>query len=156
MKTRLPLFLFLMVSGLFISCGAFTGEEVGRLSINKVSTSEENATIKETSLDLKKGDELGLWSEMDMEYEGAVELRFRIEVIKDGETIDNLEIDPTDKSISIMQSKTVWNNKTDWSYTGKNGEYTIKEDGNYTFRGFLVASENPSLVIEEAEFVLKM
>jgi len=45
--------------------------------------------------------------------------------------------------------------KTNWSFSGKNSEIKIEEDGYYTFKGILVASENETLKVTKAEIVLK-
>lgn len=146
-------YVFLLAA--FISgCSALTGEEIARLSINQVSN-DSNLVIKETSLQLIKGDEVAIWSDMDLEYEGEVALRFRMEVLKDGEEFGGIEIDPAKKNISIGEFKTSINRKTDWSFLGKNTELNIEEDGNYTFKGILVAADNPSLKINKAEIVFK-
>ncbi|WP_420572473.1 hypothetical protein [Kordia sp.] len=131
------------------------GEEIARLEINQVSTHTDNLVIKEVDLALKKGDEIAFWSEMDFKYEGNAELRFKIEILKDGEKYGGLEIDPTDKNMTIGETKTVFNSKTNWSFTGKNAEIEIKEDGKYTFKGILVATKNATLEITKAEVVLK-
>ena len=135
-------------------CDAITGKEIGRLPINQVST-EDNLIIKEVNLDLKKGDEVGIWSDMDFEYEGDVAFRFRMEILKDGEKQNGFEIDPTDKNITKGEVRTTLMDKTDWSFVGKNSEIQIVEDGKYTFRDILVASENPTLKLTKAEIVLK-
>ncbi|WP_254160693.1 hypothetical protein [Chryseosolibacter histidini] len=41
--------------------------------------------------------------------------------------------------------------KTSWSFSGKNSEIKIEEDAQYTFKGILVASDNPSLKVTKAE-----
>ncbi len=144
-----------LVMTLLISCDALTGVEVARLAVNEVTVDNTNLIIKETSLDLKKGDEISIWSEMDFEYEGDVELRFKIEILKDGEQLGRLEINPTEYNMSLGEVKTTWNGKTDWSFTGKNSEIKIEDDGNYTFKALLIASENPSLKVAKAEVLLK-
>ena len=90
-----------------------------------------------------------------MKYEGEVDLRFRIEILKNGKKHGGLEIDPTDKNITIGEIKTSVMGKTNWSFSGKNSQFTIEDDGEYTFKGILVASNNPTLEIEKAEIVLK-
>ena len=140
---------------LFTGCSALIGEEIGRLPINQVSLEGEDLIIKEISLDLKKDEKIAIWSEMDIVYEGDVELRFIIEILKDAEDFDVLEIDPREKNVTIGERKTSVMDKTDWSFTGKNSGITIEEDGNYTFRGILVASDNPTLKVNKAEIVLK-
>jgi hypothetical protein len=151
MKTLLVLFATSLV---LLGCDAITGKEVGRLQINQLST-KGNLVIKETTLDLKKDEEIGIWSDMDIEYEGDVALRFRVEIGKDGKSIGGFEIDPTEKNITIGEVKTTLMGKTDWSFTGRNSVYTIEEDGKYTFKGILVASDNATLKVTKAEVVLK-
>ena len=155
MKKTVALILLAIAIFSFTGCDALTGEEVGRLPINQVSTNDDEQIIKEISLDLKKGEEIAIWSDMDIEYEGDVALRFRMEIFRDGAKIGILEIDPTDKNISIGELKTSLMNKTKWSFSGKNTKIKIEDDGNYTFKGILTASENPSLIVNKAEIVLK-
>lgn len=150
MKKLLILFALPIV---LASCGALTGEEIGRLKINKVST-DENMKVEEAVLDLKKGDEISIWSDMDMEYEGTVSLRFYLEILKDGETYKEFEIDPTDKNITIGEVKTVLK-KTKWKFLGKNKNFKVEEDGKYTFKAYLEASDNTSLKVDKAELVFK-
>lgn len=138
-----------------MGCDAITGEEIGRLRINKVSTDENNLIMDETSIQLKKDDEIAFWSDMDLEYEGDVQLRFKMEISNNGQSLGTLEIDPTKKNMTIGEVQTNFGSSTDWSFMGKNTEITIEEDGNYTFKGILVASENETLKINKAEIVLK-
>lgn len=148
--------LMLAVSFTLLSgCDALIGKEVARLSINQISTDGNDLIIKEASLDLKKGEKIAIWSEMDIQYEGDVALRFKMNILKNGEYFVGLEIDPTDKNITIGEIKTSLMGKTDWEFTGKNAEVEIEEDGSYTFRGLLVASENPTLEVTSAIIVLK-
>lgn len=140
----------LALSLVLTGCDAMLGKEVGRLQINQLS-SEGNLVVKETTLDLKKDDEIAIWSDMDIEYEGDVDLRFRVEILKNGEKMGGFEIDPTKKNITTGEVKTTLMDKTSWSFSGKNSEITIEEDAQYTFKGILVASENPSLKVTKAE-----
>jgi len=154
MKKTLSLLITAFSILLFTGCSALIGEEVGRIPINQVST-DDNMVIKEISLDLKKDEEIAIWSDMDIEYKGNVSLRFRMEILKNGENFGGLEIDPTDKNITIREVKTSLIDKTNWSFSGKNSEIKIEEDGNYTFKGILVASENSTLQVNKAEIVFK-
>lgn len=149
---KIPFLLMLLIS--LVGCSAITGEEVARLPINEVST-ENNLIVKEVSLDLKKDEEIAFWSDIDVEYEGEASLRFRVEVLKNGEDFGGFEIDPTDKSMTLGEVRTTIMGKTDWSFSGKNSEVKIEEDAKYTFKAILVSSDNPSLKIEKAELVIK-
>ncbi|SFN42923.1 hypothetical protein SAMN04487989_101374 [Bizionia echini] len=155
MRKLTSVFTFALLFNLIFGCSSLTGEEIARLPINQLTISDDNLISKEATLSLKKGEEIAVWSEMDIEYEGNVDLRFQIEVSKNGENIGVLEIDPTDKNITIGELKSSINNKTSWSFTGKNSEITIEDNGEYTFKGILIASENPTLKIDKAEIILK-
>lgn len=131
-----------------------TGEEIARLDINKLSTNN-NFIVKEATLDLKKGDEIAFWSDMDMAYKGDVNLRFRLKIFKNNNEISQIDIDPTNKNITIGEVKTVLMGKTNWSFTGKNHELKIEEDATYNFKAVLISSKHPSLKITKAELVIK-
>jgi len=140
---------------LFSGCNALIGEEIARLKINKVSANA-NAIVKESTVNLKKGDEIALWSDMDLEYDGNVNLRFRIKMYKNGTKTSELEIDPMKKNLSIGEVKSKIKRTTKWSFLGKNSAIKIEEDASYTFKGILVASKNASLKINKAELILKI
>lgn len=114
------LIVFLSVLSLILGCTNIIGEEVGRLKINELSPEKSKEVIKETTLDLKKGDEIGIWSDIDIEYQDNILLRFRIGVTKDGKQHGRFEIDPTEKSIKIGEFKSTIMGKTNWSFVGKN------------------------------------
>ena len=140
---------------LFSGCDALTGQEIGRLPINEVSIDDDHLIIKETELNLKKDDKLAIWSEMDMSYSGDVSFLFKLEILKDGEKMGGMEIDPTDKKVTIGEVKTEVMGETNWKFTGRNTGITIEEDAKYTFRGILVSSNSTSLKINKAELVFK-
>jgi hypothetical protein len=135
------------------SCNSVLKKEVGRLQINMVST-KGNLIIKETNLGLKRGDVVEVWSDVDVKYEGVLNLLFRIQILKNEENIGVLEIDPIDKTITINEIKTSLLGNSRWSFQGKNSEIKIEEDGDYTFKGLLV-SNTKNLLINKAEIVLK-
>ncbi|UII27326.1 hypothetical protein LVD15_02545 [Fulvivirga maritima] len=137
------------------SCDALTGKEVARIPVNEVSTDDNNLIIKETSIDLEKGDELSIWSDIDVEYEGDVVMSFRMEVLKDGAKFGGMEIDPFESDMTMSETKVQAGGLTKWQFNARNANLTIEEDGNYTFQAILVTSENPTLKISKAEIVLK-
>lgn len=146
----------IILSLLFTSCQLLTGEELARLKIDKISTSEENFFEEETTLDLKKDDELVFWSEMDIEYSGDASFEFRFRVYKDNKPFGIIEFDPTEKKVTIGQIKTIINGKTKWSFTGRNKKIKIKETGRYKFKGILKTTTNHSIKINKSEVFLKL
>jgi hypothetical protein len=146
--------LLSIVALVLLGCSAITGEEIGRLAINKLSQNE-NYIVKEVTIDLKKGDEIVFWSDMDLSYEGDVKLMFRLKIFKDEAKFKTKDIDPFKKNITIGEMKTGINGKTNWSFTGKNSKLKIEEDATYNIKGILLASKNASLKITKAELVIK-
>jgi hypothetical protein len=135
-------------------CNALFGKEVSRLPINIVST-KGHEVVKEATLRLQKDEEVSVWSEMDMAYDGDAPLRFQVLILKNGAAFQELEINPVDKHITVGELKTSINGRTNWSFSGKNGEVTAPESATYTFKARLVAANNPTLQIKKAELVLK-
>jgi len=155
MKKIQLLFIILISVAFLTGCDALTGKEIARIPVNQISVNDSNLIIKETSIALKKGDEIGIWSDMDLEYEGDIYLRFKLEILKNGKKLGKLEIDPLEKSVTIGEVKTTVMDKTNWSFTGKNSEITIEEDATYTFKAILIGVVNPTLIVKKAEIVLK-
>jgi len=137
-----------------ISCDKHVGEEIARLAINEIST-EESLVVKEVALELKAGDEIGIWSDMNIAFEGQVDLRFRIGVTKNGDDYTAIELDPLEKYITLEETKNTLNGKTNWQFIGKNKGLKIDEDATYLFKVIFVASKNPSLEVIKAEVILK-
>lgn len=145
----------LAVLPLLASCDALMGKEVARLPINEVSTSGHEV-VKEATLQLKKDDKIALWSDMDLGYEGGDSpVRFQVQVTKDGAPFKELQLDPTEKNVTIGEVKTDVNGSVSWRFSGKNAELVIPDAGSYTFRARLVAAANPTLRVTKAELVLK-
>lgn len=136
------------------ACDSLFGKEIARLPINTLSTPGNDA-FREVSLPLKKDDAISIWSDMDLSYQGEAPVRFQLLILKNGAAFQQTELDPTDKNVSVSEVKTTINGKTDWSFSGKNGEVKIPENATYTFKARLVAAENPTLKIIKAELVLK-
>lgn len=144
----------LLLAGTLSACGSLFGKEIARLPINTISTPSQEV-VKEATVELQKNDEVALWSDMDMAYEGEAPVRFQVQVLQNGAPYQQLELDPTDKNVSVGEVKTSINGKTTWSFTGKNGALTVPATGKYTFKARLVATNNPTLTIKKAELVLK-
>ena len=137
------------------ACNALLGEEVARLPVNVVSSSE-NQVVKEATLQLVKDEEVAIWSDMDLAYEGEQPLRFQVVVTRDGAPFKQLEFDPTVKNLTVGEVKTDINGQIDWRFTAKNAELKVPANGTYVFKARLVAStSNPTLKLKKAELMLK-
>lgn len=147
--------ILLLLTLCFVSgCDAISAEEVARLSFEKVAT-QEDLNIQSTELELKAGDKIQLWTEMNMEYEGNLGLEYQILVIKGADTLAMYKLDPEEKDITMGEVKTSIGNDTKWRFSGRMSKITIENDGLYTFSSLLLSSPNESLNLKKADLVLK-
>ena len=130
------------------------GEEIGRIPVNRVIPPGSPDT-PEITLELTEGDDIGIWSDMDMEYVGNVDMQFVLEVFFEGESEGVMQYDPREKNISMMESKTTIGGETNWSYSGKNTSMQVKSTGAYTFKANFIANPSQNLKLEQAEVVFK-
>ena len=145
--------LTLVAVFLMAGCDSITGDEVARLPINE--TSNKELIIKEATLDLKKGDAISFWTEMDMEYEDDVAMVYTVEIWKDTVKQGGFKLNAMETNPTLYEVKTSFGNKTSWSYTGKMERLGIESDGKYTFKAVINSSDNPTLVLKKAELILK-
>lgn len=150
MKKIVLFFLTLLIS--LSACDYFLGAEIARLAINE-SSSDTYTKEESVELDLKKGDEILVWSDMKMAYDGEVGMFFDLQIFKDGELLEQIQFDPRKKKISVQEVKTEVNGQVKWKFEGKNGSYTAKEDGIHTFKGIFYAM--PSVEIKKAEIFFR-
>ncbi|WP_179352277.1 hypothetical protein [Winogradskyella vidalii] len=143
----------LVITFLLVGCETLLGEEIGRLVINEASNSELHT--EETSLSLKKGEKIAFWTDTDIVYKNDLALVYILEIWKDSTQIGRTELDALNTNPRLMEVKKVLGNTTTWRYSGKMKHFSIKEDGNYTFKAILKSSDNPTLKINKAELVLK-
>lgn len=136
------------------ACDALMGQEVGRLPINTISAPGKDAP-REVTVELKKGEEVAVWSEMDLSYQGQQQLQFQLAVLRDGQPVEQLSFDPREKNLSIKEVKTNVNGAVSWSFAGRNRTLRIPATGRYTFRGRLLAQPAHGPNIRKAELVLR-
>ncbi len=137
-----------------VACDALMGEEIARVPVNKLSTENEQF-IEQTTLSLEANSEISFWTDLDLKYEGALGLMYKVDVWKDSVRLGGMDLDALNPSISMMEVRTEVNDKVNWSFQGKLGEITLEEPGEYTFKIILLSSDNPSLSIEKSDFLLK-
>jgi hypothetical protein len=154
MKTSLKLFFVCLSSVLFIACAALSSKEVARIAINKVNNTE-NQEWKSTSIDLKKGDKLYFWTDLDLEYEGELELNYNVRVIKNSDTLRVVKLNPLNCKLKMFEKTVSLMGKTSQSYEGNMDAFEITDAGKYTFDVILVSNPNETLKLNKADLVLK-
>src|SRR3989338_1517010 len=97
---------FFLLGGIFLSaCSAMMGEELARLPVNKISATEDQLFVEEATVELKKGEQIAFWSEIDLESEGDLALEFRVQVWNNNEQIELLNVYPFQGNITMNESK---------------------------------------------------
>lgn len=147
--------IILIFSAVFMlySCDALMGEEIGRMSVNATSNTE--LVEREISLSLQRGDKISFWVDMDMEYEGDLQMACIVEIWKDSTLLGSVEMDALKTNPTVMEIKTSFGSQTSWEYSGKMNFMSVEEPGKYTLKGSFYSNEIPSLNLIKAEIVLK-
>jgi hypothetical protein len=144
--------LLLGLAGL-ASCDALTGKEVGRNTFAAVSTPEK-LTYQRTKLTLAKGEKIQFWADMDIAYDGPLELEFFVQLPK-ALGIPSQRLDPLHTSLTVGEVKTVVGEHTTRSFSGRMGSFEAPATGEYDFGTLLLSSGNPTLQIKKADLVFK-
>ena len=134
-------------------CG-ISGEEVGRVEINQLYNSD-NMQLHSTEVQLFPGDELTIWSDMNLEYNGEPMIRGIVQVLDGNEIVFGQEFDPRISGITVSEKKVTLNNHTSWSFLKKNAVFEPQKDGMYTIKCFFMAPTDNGVKVNKAHIVLK-
>lgn len=147
--------LFLAAILLFSACSDLTAKEIARIPINPYDPSGMN--YRSSNVSLKKGDNIAVWTNLDMQYKGALTLEMTLEMYKpDGELYQAFVFNPFVQKMTTNEVKKTSGNETQWKFSAKNEEFTVKDSGRYKFVAVLKTSLNTSLrMISKPEIVLK-
>jgi len=131
------------------------GDELARLPVNKITATEDELFFKEATVDLKKGEQIAFWSEIDLESEGDLALEFRVQVWNNDEQIELLNVFPFQGNITMNESKVQLGDHLNWSFSKKNTTWKCPETGKYKFSAILVSNGNEKLKLNKAELVIR-
>lgn len=146
--------LFTLFSAILLSaCGNEFGDEVARLPIKELSN--EELKFQEVSLELKKGDELSFWTDLDIEFDVELELGYGVEIYRGETMLDVLQLDVFAVNPILNETTVTIGKNTKRSYMGKMESLLIEEDDTYVFKAVLISSEFPPLNIAKADLVIK-
>lgn len=151
---KMKTLLFTLFSAILLSaCGNEFGDEVARLPIKELSN--EELKFQEVSLELKKGDELSFWTDLDIEFDVELELGYGVEIYRGETMLDVLQLDVFAVNPILNETTVTIGKNTKRSYMGKMESLLIEEDDTYVFKAVLISSEFPPLNIAKADLVIK-
>ncbi len=153
MKTLKHIFI-ISLTILAAACAALSSKEIGRLSFTR-PMDDVRPEWKKMELSLKQGEILRFWVDMDLEYDGAVDMIYSIRLVKGTDTLVVPDLNPFEKKITVGEVKTTVMGKTKWSFSGQMHTIDIKEDGKYTVLATFSSSLNNNLKLKKADLVLK-
>jgi hypothetical protein len=144
--------LVLSLAGL-VSCDALTGKEVGRSTFTAVATPEK-MKYQRTKLKLAKGEKIQFWADMDIAYDGPLELEFFVQLPK-ALGLPSQRLDPLHTNLTVGEVKTVVGEHTTSSFSGRMGSFEAPATAEYDFGTLLLSSGNTTLQIKKADLVFK-
>lgn len=153
MKTLKHIFITSLVL-IAAACAALSAKEAGRLSFKNPSGSIM-PEWKKTDLHLKQGEILRFWADMDLVYDGAVDLSYRVKLVKGADTLVETDLNPFEKNVTVNEVKTTVMGKTSWRFSGQMHTLEIKESGTYRVLATFYSSLNNRMKLNKADLVLK-
>ena len=148
-KTLNLLFLILVLS----ACGSDEDRTLATLEITEASVDELH--VAEATLDLKKGDVIEFWNEMDVESAQGDSLNLIYTLVQfiDGEKIGGTKLDALSTNPTYNEVKTQVNDQLKLSFYGKMTFMKIEQDGKYRFQVVLNTSDE-DVKINKADFII--
>lgn len=145
----------LVAMGLLLhSCGDLTAKEIARVPVNKYDPSGFGQ--KYTRVSLLQNDNIAIWTDIDMDYKGPVDLAMTLEIYKSNDELyKRIEFSPFEKTITKNEVKLTANGRTQWKFSGKNAEIKVEQAGMYKFVATLRTSMNSTLKMKQPQVVLK-
>ena len=126
---------------------AACGNEVGRVAC------DGTGALTTTTVQLPSSDSTVLWTDLDVQWEGAGGLLYTIEGYRDGKQIYSGSCSPLDVNTKMMSSETHIGDEHSVSYQGKLGCPTLEGGGTVEIKGKLEVEGD--IAIAKCDLVLK-
>lgn len=151
---RLLYFPFVLMAFVFHSCEVVTGETVGRLQVDTVST-EDHLISRSAMVDLRKGDELGLWAQMDLSYDVEPRLYFQVQLLLDTVLVHEVLASPFAAHSFVRVKETNVDGRLYRSFMARCGGLDITADGTYRINTRLVCLSDLPIDVRKATLILR-
>ncbi len=155
------LFIILMVTTLSIfGCKELFQKEIARVKAGIVKN-HNNPQFHSTTLNLKQGEIVYLWTDVDVEFTGDIDFIYLVKVTGRDNRPVKYEIRPLEdnqRKVTLNERKIVFNNKTKWSFSCYYYTYKADTSGEYTFESVLAISaksKGASFAVNKSDLVLK-
>lgn len=160
MLKHLRFFLLVIISFSFLGCA----REIGRIKFRDINTKGidfkhtgyNSLGTNEILLDIKKGKRITFWTDVNVEFEGNLDIVYNLDIII-GDSIYTFGLTPMkDLSIEMKEIKLTLGNKTKWSYIAKMyGNFDSKVSGKLKLKAVLASNPNNNARIKMADIVFK-
>ncbi|MBI1184319.1 hypothetical protein GC194_08610 [bacterium] len=108
------------------------------------------------SVELLQNDELQVWSEVDMRYNGALVFELVLEVYCNDEIIYTQKCDPRFAGPRFSEKLKVQEGIIHYKYSSENVRITAHKDGNYTVKAAMVVTGNGNIQMNKYDLSLKV
>jgi hypothetical protein len=149
--------LFCLFALLAVATGgcAPSGKELARLSFQKAPAENAGPETRSASLDLKSGEEVAFWCEIDADHRNDLQMRFSVEVMAGEERVGNFELDPCNASTTLDHTTTTLIDEKSESWIGKMDVFKAKASGKYTFKVAFDAYYEDITELRKADLVIR-
>jgi len=138
------------------------GEEFARMSFDKAVGSSTEITqvafdngFKSQTFELEAGDQITLYTDIDIEYEGSILLDFlTVMVSEDNDTVHVSQTIPNDSELATRHTSKTFGSKKSESFKTKIGRFKIPENNTYFLKSIFRSSINKSLTLSKADVVV--
>ncbi|SFU39219.1 hypothetical protein SAMN05216480_102197 [Pustulibacterium marinum] len=152
--TYLNKFFTIMLLLFLAGCGKENElKELARLPIKEIS--RQGFKTEETHLDLKKGEEVIFYTDLDVHYKDELVLGYLVEIKNGEESKGIIRLEAIEEAEFVEAVKSSVSDTIYRKLTKEIGSYEVEEDGNYLFRAALMSSPNFTLKIDKADLILK-
>ena len=143
------IYVTLFISILY-SCNTISDRTLDTLKMREFSTHELKPT-ESREINLKKGDILEFWVDLDVEYSGELYMEHTIQVEKDGKKLGGFKmttLEPLSKTRSI---KTQYEGKYKQKFYGYLNFFEIHETGKYKFIAVMNRNDTSPIELGKAD-----
>ena len=143
MNKAITILSAIIISIIITSCE----QEIGRLDLTKNNPAE-------IQFRLKKGEEVKLWTDIDITYKEKPLFVYDCEFYKGDEFLFKGGTDPLATTNNRDEVLINENNITRWKFYGQlEGTFKAKEDATYRIKTTFIKNSNPDLDINKVEMV---
>lgn len=141
-------------------CNVLSQEELARLEVPLINDITD-PTFTSANLSIHEGDTIYLWTDVDLEFIGKIDMVYLVRITGPQGEINKYEIRPLDedrRTVTMNNRRITINDRTEWSFSSYYYSFYADQSGEYLFEVTLVVNEISQAAmytINQSDLVLK-